>query len=242
MFGGFLDYYWRYKLASFGCKYVNGLRSLRRSSVVTIEPKVSIGELKIGPHQLFVGAHSYLRSGCEIYSDVEIGRFCSIANGVVIGVSKNQHPVSWLSTSLFTADMHQKYLGQCEKSAVQIGNDCWIGQEAMIMSGVRIGNGAVIGARSVVTGDVPAYAIAVGVPARVVRYRFPPETVERLTAVNWWNLPEEIIQSLDFADVERSLLTLEQSPASGYVTYPKLIMTRKGIQVTASPEMTSKGG
>ena len=84
------------------------------------------------------------------------------------------------------------------KGATAIGNDVWIGLEATIVSGVTIGNGAVIGAKAVVANDIPDYAIAVGNPAYVIRYRFAPETIERLTKISWWNWKlSKILNNLD---------------------------------------------
>lgn len=80
-----------------------------------------------------------------------------------------------------------------------IGNDVWIGFEAVIMAGVHIGDGAIIGSRAVVTKDVPPYTIVGGVPAREIRKRFDPATVERLQALKWWNWPEErILRNLPY--------------------------------------------
>ena len=79
-----------------------------------------------------------------------------------------------------------------------VGNDVWIGQDVVIKGGVKIGDGAVIGARSVVTRDVPPYAVVVGVPAKVIKYRFEQEKIDFLEKLQWWNwTPEEIYQNLD---------------------------------------------
>jgi virginiamycin A acetyltransferase len=87
-----------------------------------------------------------------------------------------------------------------------IGNDVWIGREAVIMPGVRIGDGAIIGARAQVTRDVPPYAVVVGNPGRVAKMRFPPETVEALLAIRWWDWePERIgrnVAAIQGADID----------------------------------------
>ena len=79
------------------------------------------------------------------------------------------------------------------KGDTVIGNDVWIGYDALIMPGVKVGNGAIIAARSVVTGDVPAYAVVGGNPAKVIRYRFDDDTIARLNAIAWWDWPVEQI-------------------------------------------------
>ena len=79
------------------------------------------------------------------------------------------------------------------RGPIVVGSDVWIGYRATILSGTRVGNGAVIGAGSVVTGEIPAYAIAAGNPCRVIRHRFAPDVIERLEEVAWWNWPDEDI-------------------------------------------------
>jgi hypothetical protein len=81
-----------------------------------------------------------------------------------------------------------------EKGEIAIGSDVWIGTRAMILSGVTIGHGAVVAAGAVVTRDVPPYAIVAGVPARVLRYRFDADTIERLLAIAWWEWPDERVR------------------------------------------------
>ena len=80
------------------------------------------------------------------------------------------------------------------KGDIVIGNDVWIGYEAVILAGVTIGDGAVIGARAVVTKDIPPYTIVVGVPAKPIRKRFSQETIDLLLKIKWWNWPEERIR------------------------------------------------
>ena len=93
-----------------------------------------------------------------------------------------------------------------------IGNDVWIGRNAIIMDGVTVGTGAIVGAAAVVTKDVPPYAIVAGVPARIIRYRFDEGTVKRLLANRWWDYPEEFIATrLKFDDVEQCLDVLERN-------------------------------
>jgi virginiamycin A acetyltransferase len=74
-----------------------------------------------------------------------------------------------------------------------VGNDVWLGYQSLVMPGVRIGDGAVVAARSVVAGDVPPYAVVAGNPARVVRHRFPADRVRRLLDIAWWHWPPEVV-------------------------------------------------
>jgi virginiamycin A acetyltransferase len=86
-----------------------------------------------------------------------------------------------------------------------LGNDVWIGDNVVVLSGVHVGTGAAIGANAVVTKDVPPYAVVAGVPARFIRCRFEEEIVTRLLASEWWLLPEEAITTLDITNIEECL-------------------------------------
>ncbi len=133
---------------------------------------------------------------------IEIGKFCSLAKNIVIFAGGNHimtrattFPFKWLST---TSEPAERYADAANKGATIIGNDVWIGHGATILSGVKIGNGAVVGAQSVVAKDVPAYAVVVGNPAQIVRYRFQPETIDRLLNLCWWDWEEaKIAANLD---------------------------------------------
>ena len=93
--------------------------------------------------------------------------------------------------------------------SVEIGHDVWIGEDACIMGGVKIHTGAVIGAKAVVTKDIPPYAVAVGVPAKVIKYRFEKDIIGRLLKSCWWDLPYEFIKTLPFNNIEESLNLIE---------------------------------
>lgn len=147
-------------------------------------------DLDVSENDVSIGHASYCLSDM---SHASCGNYCSIGTDSDIGLS--QHPVDRLTThpATYVPDawpfdsfpICRKPYGGTWKP-VTIGHDCWIGSGARIMGGVSIGTGAVVAAGAVVTHDVPPYAIVAGVPAKVLRYRFEPETVQALLASRWW--------------------------------------------------------
>lgn len=140
------------------------------------------------------GKHSFCGYDCEIIN-CQIGSFCSIANGVKIG--GGMHPVDWVGTSPVFYEGRDSVKAKFSKHKrpkprnTFIGHDVWIGQNALIKQGVVIGSGAVIGMGSVVTKDVPPYAIVGGVPAKIIKYRFKQNTIDRLLNSKWWEFDNE---------------------------------------------------
>lgn len=130
----------------------------------------------------------YNRFGRDtMLTHARVGNYCSIAPGVKIGQAK--HSVSYITTYNAIVSVNTGYK-MFEKPTI-IGNDVWIGANAVIMQGIRVGDGAVIGAGAVVTHDVPAYAVVVGVPARILRYRFSEEQIAEIQASQWWDEDKE---------------------------------------------------
>lgn len=130
-----------------------------------------------------------------------IGRFCSIACGAKFIFTSANHTMKSLSTYPFPIFFEEWGLDIANvsnawdnKGDIVIGNDVWIGYDAVILSGVTIGDGAIIGARAVVTKDVPPYTIVGGIPARHIRKRFDEETVTRLMELKWWEWSDEKIK------------------------------------------------
>ena len=146
-----------------------------------------------------------------------IGKFCSIACGAKFVFNCANHTLKSLSTYTFPLFFEEWDLQKSDvatawdnKGDIIIGNDVWIGYDAVIMAGVKIGDGAIIGTRAVVTKDVEPYSIVGGVPAKEIRKRFAPEVIEKIKSLQWWNWPEEkiqksltAIQSGDIDSVER---------------------------------------
>ena len=129
-----------------------------------------------------------------------IGKFCSIACGAKFLFNSANHTLSSLSTypfPLFFEEWGLEKRNVAEswdnKGDIVLGNDVWIGYEAVIMAGVTIGDGAIIGARAVVTKDVPPYTVAGGIPAKPIKKRYPEETIAALSELKWWDWPEERI-------------------------------------------------
>ena len=129
-------------------------------------------------------------------SRMSIGSFCSFADEVTF-IMGGEHFVERITTSplnMLLGDLDLPWMEQ-ERGPIVIGNDVWIGYGATILSGVTIGNGSVIGAGAVVASDVDPYSIVIGNPARIVRKRFEPETIEYLERLAWWDWDEETIRA-----------------------------------------------
>ena len=129
-----------------------------------------------------------------------IGKFCSIACGAKFLFNSANHTLASLSTYPFPLffeewGLEKKNVAKCwdNKGDIRIGNDVWIGFEAVILAGVTIGDGAIIGTRALVTKDVPPYTIVGGVPARPIKKRFDEDTISDLMRIRWWDWPDEKI-------------------------------------------------
>ncbi len=134
------------------------------------------------------------------HDKLQIGKFCSIAFGAKFLFNSANHTLSSLSTYPFPLFFEEWGLEKNDvtkawddKGDIVIGNDVWIGYEAVILAGVTIGDGAIIGTRAVVTKDVPPYTIVGGVPAKSIKKRFPEEIISALLEIQWWNWSEEKI-------------------------------------------------
>ncbi len=134
-----------------------------------------------------------------------IGKFCSIACGARFLFNSANHTLRSLSNYTFPIFYEAWGHGMSpaeawdNKGDIVIGNDVWIGYDAVILAGVTVGDGAVIGARAMVTKDVPPYTIVGGVPARPIRKRFPDETVKVLLRLRWWDWPlEQIAEGMQY--------------------------------------------
>jgi len=141
-----------------------------------------------------LGKYSYVSPFC-ILVDTEIGRYCSIGPGVKIGLGL--HPIDGLSTSpyIYNQDLFKRRRKD-DFLPVVIGNDVWIGANALVMGGIKVGTGAVIGAGAVVTKDVPDYAVVVGCPAKILKRRFSDKKIEQLIESKWWEKDLQYIKRM----------------------------------------------
>ncbi len=148
------------------------------------------GKVSIGRYSSLWGPGIYVLSGKY---EIKIGNFCSIARNVTF--QEYFHDSSAFTTyninrNLFGGDIKDEIVS---KGPIVVGHDVWIGVNAVIMSGVTIGTGAIIGANSVVTKDVPPYAVVGGTPAKIIKYRFDEKRIGELLESEWWSLtPEQI--------------------------------------------------
>ena len=170
-----------------------------------------------------LGDYAYLSSGCDVaYAD--IGRFASIASNVRIGPTN--HPMWRPSQHHFTYRSERYGFGPDDETVfawrrsqrTRVGCDVWIGHGAVILPGVSVGHGAVVGAGAVVSKDVPPYAVVGGVPARMIRERFPAHVRQGLLRLAWWDWPHDRLEKAlpDFReqDIDKFLDKYEGSVRS----------------------------
>lgn len=160
-----------------------------------------------------VGKYSRVGLRCHL-TDVSIGNFTVFAADCVAGVG--QHPTDTLTYhSIFYKKgnwgWHDEWVkypeGFVESKPIIVGNDVWIGRRCLIMDGVTIGDGAIVASGAVVTKDVPPYAIVGGVPAKVIKYKFPQQVIDRLEEIKWWDLPDdEITKRIDLFHIKNPSL------------------------------------
>jgi len=192
------------------------------------EVPCSLKRTEIGP-QVKVGAYSYMVSGYLFATT--LGRYCSIGEEVQIG--RQNHPIDWVSTSPFLYLDNREIMPVSDRIAphlslqpyqhneaptkmrhTTIGNDVWIGHGAIINAGINISDGAIVAAGAVVTKNVPPYAIVGGNPAKIIRYRFNEEIIEKLLTLQWWKYSPKTLEEYQIHDVEKCIKLLESKKLS----------------------------
>ena len=164
------------------------------SEVAKLIPPYDLRQVRVEDYS-YISRNSYVKN-------TDIGKFCSIGPNFCCGLGI--HPTNGISTSpMFYSTLKQNGFSLTEVDKVVeskqiiIENDVFIGANVTVLDGVKIGNGAIIGAGAVVTKDIPPYAIAVGVPARVVKYRFEKDQIEKLQKVGWWNFEIDKLRDVE---------------------------------------------
>lgn len=204
-------------------------KTIKISSTVSFQDCIIKGDCE-------VGAFSYFGKKCEL-RNTKIGNYCSISAEVII--NPFNHPTNYLSTSGFVfgdnggfkniesfQNIKVRLVNNHTQNNVSIGNDVWIERRAMIMGGVQVGNGAIIAANSVVTKDVPPYAVVGGVPAKIIKYRFDEKTINNIQNSKWFNyvLDKKVLGVLDYSSIEESLSIIKKA-----ISNNKLIKIQKNI-------------
>ena len=203
-----------YKIDSFNTKEKKKLRKKPNIDPTSMIKDCSFGKyVEIGSNNniedTIIDDYSYTSENCQIIHST-IKKFVNIASYVRLNPS--QHPISWASQHhmQYRKEMFgfgfddESFFDWRRERRVEIGNDVWIGHNVVIMGNVTIGDGAVIGSSSVVTKDIPPFAIAVGNPAKIIRYRFDEKTIEALQNIAWWNREDKKIKDSieDFKSIE----------------------------------------
>lgn len=165
---------------------------------IRIEDNVIAEQYSTMPVRNFSSVGAFSFPTCHFSGNVSIGRYCSIASNVKI--MGGNHPMNRFTTHMLTynGEFDQYAMSEFNRPWVlkpyltqptspTIGNDVWIGNDVVLKGGITLGDGAVVAANSVVTKDVPPYAVVAGIPARIIKYRFEPDVIQALLEIKWWN-------------------------------------------------------
>jgi len=213
----------------FGVQFQEGVVKFHPGVLCEFEPPCRVSGAVDFAYPQRIGAFTYFDAqedgARKLVRNLSIGRYCSVAVDSHVGLIA--HPLSWLSSApvVYSGDdpWRNDYAGNLQSLAVfdapreltAIGNDVWIGSGADVKCGVKIGDGAVVGAGAMVAKDVPPYAIVGGVPAKVIRYRFDEATIKRLLATKWWDYDLSSFGPIEFSDIHKALDVIEAAIREG---------------------------
>lgn len=207
---------------------IKGEKRFFNKTIFEIGVSLESPTISKGRDDIFIGAYSYMNQGGYIKSNVFIGRYCSI--GRMVTIAAGMHNMTSVSTSpilkgIRTPPYNSEEINLLKptpkKAPTIIENDVWIGDGVVILPGVRICTGAVIGANSVVTRDVEPYAIVGGVPAKFIRFRFPPQISEMLLKSEYWEHTPEVLNTAPLSNVFKFLSesSLPSHPTASFETF-----------------------
>jgi len=191
-------------------------RNAKISKNVTFESPIRLNGTTSIQSNCTVKAFTVIDMQTTVAPKTTIGRFCTIGKWCEIGAIA--HPVAWLSSSPIQYNMAYHYAEYSEKfpkldfkrpMETYIGNDVLIDSLSLILRGVNIGDGAIVKARSVVTKDIPPYAIVEGIPAKIIGYRFKKDTIKQLLKLQWWNMHYNELSKLQFNDIHLAIKQLK---------------------------------
>jgi acetyltransferase-like isoleucine patch superfamily enzyme len=157
----------------------------------------SLAHVSVGRHTYGLSKRNFVQPHAS--APISVGAFCSIGPEVLI-FGRADHPTGLVSTYPFRTKLLHPEVGNADavtKGPVRIGNDVWIGARAIILSGITVGDGAIIAAGAVVARDIPAYGIVAGNPARLIKHRFAPDIVAALLEIRWWDWADEKIRAFE---------------------------------------------